>query len=343
MIRFGLTSQPVSQVKHAFRIVSPDEYDEAASSAPYSCPLRLTGDHRSGQQLLADAQSDSVHTIRSLANNPAGRALLAPLAAYIENLCTRLDPAGQPANTSRRDPSPPTFLHVHRPIALGPSNLILGADNPLLRFLAERLVGGALGRFIFNIGYDAQRIVRIATDMPERLASGSVRLVGAMQRMGLCAQASYIASPESPETWPPARTLAGDTSGGGGGGWGHEEEAMWEEEKEVGVMRVDLNPETQGRERLLLNSRFAEIWCRHRDECQAQFAAHEGEWQHTDLGLVCVFLMELWSGLTMTRDFYQRFCFGAGPNVRAVLACTTKQRVLNSAGQLVTVSYLLGC
>ena len=292
-----------------------------------------------------DAPSDSVQTIQSLASSPAGRALLAPLAAYIENLCTRLDPAGQPASTIRS--FPPVALHVQRPIATGPSNLVLGADSPLLRFLAERLVGGTAGRFMFNIGYDARRMVRMAADLPDRLASGTARLVDAMKGLGLCGQASHTAAPTpphwQPETWPPARALIGDTSGGGGGGWGREEEAMWEEETEVGVMRIDLNPETQGRERLLLNSRFAEIWGRHRDECQAQFAAHEGLVQHTDLGLLCVFLMDVWSGMAMTKDFYQRFCFGAGPNVRAVLACTTKQKVVNSAGQLVMVSYLLLC
>jgi hypothetical protein len=113
---------------------------------------------------------------------------------------------------------------------------------------------------------------------------------------------------------------------------------MWEEETEVGMMRIDLDPDTQGRRQLALNSRFAEIWGRHREECRAQFAAHEGLVQHTDLGFLCVFLVELWSSLAASVTFYQRFCFGAGPKARAVLACTTKQKLLNSAGQLVTVS-----
>jgi hypothetical protein len=314
--------------------VSSNEYDEAASSSPHSCPLRLTGDHRSGEQLLADARADSVQTVRDLASRPAGRALLAQLAVYVEGLCVRLDPAGQPPACV----FPPAAPRVQRPIALGPSCLVLSGVSPLLRFLAGSLAGGAVGRSMFNIGYDARRLARMAAGVPARLTSGTTRPVAAMQRVGLCAASPHL----PPDPPPPARVLAGDKSGGGCCGWWEEEEAMWEEEREAGVMRVDLDPDTQGRVRLHLNSRFAEIWGRHREECQAQFAAHEGDVHHTDLGLLCSFIVELQRGLAMTKDVYQRFCFGAGPTVRAVLACTTKQKVLNSAGQLVTVSCVLG-
>eukprot|EP00291_Cryptomonas_curvata_P004566 CAMPEP_0172189854 /NCGR_PEP_ID=MMETSP1050-20130122/22768_1 /TAXON_ID=233186 /ORGANISM="Cryptomonas curvata, Strain CCAP979/52" /LENGTH=203 /DNA_ID=CAMNT_0012864621 /DNA_START=285 /DNA_END=893 /DNA_ORIENTATION=- len=66
------------QVKQAYRVIGPTEYNRAVRSRPPCCPLPLTGDHRSGQRLLVDAAADSVLTVAVLSRSAPGRAKLAP-------------------------------------------------------------------------------------------------------------------------------------------------------------------------------------------------------------------------------------------------------------------------
>ena len=47
----------------ASRIISPQEYDEAAQRRPHCCPLWLMGDRRSGQQLIDSAAEDYEQTM----------------------------------------------------------------------------------------------------------------------------------------------------------------------------------------------------------------------------------------------------------------------------------------
>ncbi len=82
-----VTDPTALQVKSMIRVVSPDEYDEAVIREPASCPLFVTGDRRSGRQLLADASADVGHTVVALASNACGRTELDSIAAAVEAFC----------------------------------------------------------------------------------------------------------------------------------------------------------------------------------------------------------------------------------------------------------------
>jgi hypothetical protein len=66
------------------RVISPDEYDAAVCSEPACCPLFITGDRRSGRQLLADAAADVSHTVAALASTARGRAELDAISAAVD-------------------------------------------------------------------------------------------------------------------------------------------------------------------------------------------------------------------------------------------------------------------
>ncbi len=68
------------------RVISPDEYDAAVLREPASCPLFVTGDRRSGRQLLADALADVSHTVAVFASSALGRVELDSIAAAAEDL-----------------------------------------------------------------------------------------------------------------------------------------------------------------------------------------------------------------------------------------------------------------
>ncbi len=74
------------QVKNITQVISPEEYDEAVRADPMSSTLSATGDHRPGRQLLADAVTDRLQTVASLAGSPRGRAELDAMAAAAEAL-----------------------------------------------------------------------------------------------------------------------------------------------------------------------------------------------------------------------------------------------------------------
>ena len=67
-----------------FKVVAPDEYDEALLRRPDLCPLSLLGDARSGRQLLGHAAADSAQSIASLASSRIGGAWLRRLSERVE-------------------------------------------------------------------------------------------------------------------------------------------------------------------------------------------------------------------------------------------------------------------
>ncbi len=71
-------------MKIASRVVTPQEYDEAAQRHPQRCPLVMMGDLRSGQELIDSAAEDYAQTLGALAGSEAGRARLDGLAERLE-------------------------------------------------------------------------------------------------------------------------------------------------------------------------------------------------------------------------------------------------------------------
>jgi hypothetical protein len=72
------------QLKNHFRVITPEEYDAAVQRDVMCSPLTATGDHRSGQRLLADAGADLQRTIADLAAGREGRAELNAIATAME-------------------------------------------------------------------------------------------------------------------------------------------------------------------------------------------------------------------------------------------------------------------
>jgi hypothetical protein len=79
------------QFKQFIRVITPDEYDEAARLTPHACPLVVMGDLRSGQQLLDDIPVDSTQTIESLTQSRKGRAALDLVAEVVERRVAEME------------------------------------------------------------------------------------------------------------------------------------------------------------------------------------------------------------------------------------------------------------
>ncbi len=75
----------------ASRIITPQEYDDAALQRPHCCPLWLMGDRRSGQQLIDSAAEDYAQTMESLVGSPEGQARLDGLAGHLEQQLRAMD------------------------------------------------------------------------------------------------------------------------------------------------------------------------------------------------------------------------------------------------------------
>jgi hypothetical protein len=72
------------------RIISPEEYDIAACQDPWSCPHFITGDQRSGRQLIADAAIDAHVQLAGMCVAARGRMELNSLAAFLESATTSM-------------------------------------------------------------------------------------------------------------------------------------------------------------------------------------------------------------------------------------------------------------
>ena len=279
------TQPPPPQVRQAYRVIGPAEYNRAVRRSPRCCPLPITGDHRSGQRLLVDAAADFALTVAALARSAPGRAALSPVLAHLKDLLDRIERGTAPAPLEarrRRRPPPskvaaaalpgPAPQHVHRPLQLARDAVLL-SENPLRAAIAGHGLDGAQTAWMINLGSDARRQAAIASTLPRRLLGAAARLVVAIQRSGpapplvACGDAGGDGGGNLP-----AADGGGDSGegvlGGSPGGWSAEEEAMWEAEAEVGVLLVQFDPATQRRRRLAINGRFAAMWGQHREECQ---------------------------------------------------------------------------
>ena len=67
------------------RVITPEEYDDAALRRPASVPLRAMGDLRTGRQLLADADADRAAPFADT------RGECRRLLQYLQEACARLD------------------------------------------------------------------------------------------------------------------------------------------------------------------------------------------------------------------------------------------------------------
>ena len=77
------------------KFISPDDYDDAVRQDPISCPHIITGDHRCGRQLIADAATDVHVQLAGMVAAISGRMELNCIASFAESatpaLGSRLD------------------------------------------------------------------------------------------------------------------------------------------------------------------------------------------------------------------------------------------------------------
>ncbi len=78
------------QLKNHFRVITPEEYDAAVKRDNMCSPLTATGDYRSGQRLLDEAELDRQLTIADLAAGRTGRMVLDNIATAMEAIASSL-------------------------------------------------------------------------------------------------------------------------------------------------------------------------------------------------------------------------------------------------------------
>jgi hypothetical protein len=116
---------------------------------------------------------------------------------------------------------------------------------------------------------------------------------------------------------------------------GDEEAALWDEDGEHGFVRVDYDPATQTRVRVVANSRAAALAgaAGGREELLARYARREVALPMPPLDAVCLFLDSLRRAHDDGAVRYYRVMVGPPPGVGA-LACVRTAKVFNNRCQL---------
>ncbi len=79
-----------TQIKTITQTITPEEYD-AAVARDHLCSIHTaTGDNRSGNRLLAEADADRYCSISAMAASPVGRAVLDCLSVAAESFAAEL-------------------------------------------------------------------------------------------------------------------------------------------------------------------------------------------------------------------------------------------------------------
>ena len=320
------------QLRTAMCVVGAHEYDVAASRCPASCPHVLTGDFRTGQQLLDDAPADARRTIADLAQAQDGLLTLDRIAVYLET---------QTEGILRERPEsaaawPSWAFDIQRPLALGFSAVAFDGESPVMSFMARHELATACARRIWNIGFEPSRLANVVGAAPPRLLAALRRLLGAAQRAGevqarrlLMAGVRAETAADGPAS-PPCG-LQGKESG----------EAAWEMEGAPGIALVQFEPATQRRLRFACNSRLAALWGCHKEEMLSRFAAHEGRFHLAPLPALCTLAAEGCAASDGDGALYQVFTFGAGPGCRAMLVRADRRRKFDALGRLMEVRFLI--
>ena len=334
------------QLKQSMRVVTTEEYDIAALTTPSCCPLVVMGDCRSGQQLLDDAPMDMKARMAHLVCTHLGRASLNNVLAYLEcRLATEAKQQG--SEDSNEFPVPVSCwergikssnFSVERPFTYRISHIEFEKESPTLQFMLRHGWAHLPARRIWNFGFKADRIMRNFNSLPDHICCGLVRLLNAINNLlqrskhtiedaghlqgfsaltaGPCAATTGTSDPSSDE---------------------YQEDVLWGEETVLGLMQQDLEPGTQRRLRVAVNSRTASFWGMHKEEMLARISNHDLSVQYSDVDGMYAFIFDMQSTLFDTSDLYIRMSFGEGESVRAFLVCLTKYKVFNSQGQLVKV------
>ena len=138
----------------------------------------MTGDSRSGQQQLDDAEADYHLTIQAMARSEEGRVLFDELELRMEALLVTLRglsvEMGCSAETegsvqSSVTPSAESMV-VHRPLAYNVRSYRFDTENQAVALLTRQWANEAVRR-LWNLGHPAQFLVRVFNAIPPSLVS----------------------------------------------------------------------------------------------------------------------------------------------------------------------------
>ena len=321
----------------------------------------MAGDLRSGQALLDDAHTDFKSTMESLSRNQKGRQSLDQVTNYINRILLKLESpgkSGKPLTQSTRSTNlKVTALNrkresdnVERPIAFSKLSISFDKESPVMNFMLRHGWAYMPARRTWSFGFRPERIIRMLNALPPLICYSLARLLNTIQGK------SHSVMKEISSVLTTIRETDA-TSDLPAGVFEHrtdvhctdyysylhpesesdEERILWEEEEEIGLMRLDLDPDTQIRRKVTINSRFANMHGCHREELLSQIANHEAVMQYTDLDALSSFIFEMAGSLESTNVVYIRMCSGTGKNIKRMLVCRKRDKVFDAVGQLTQV------
>ena len=349
------------QVKQCKRVISPRQYDEAAEQTPHLCPLIMAGDLRSGQTLLDNARTDFNSTIESLSQNKKGRQRLDQVTNYINRILLKLESPGKSGKPVPQN-SISTKLkvtalkrkresdNVERPFAFSKLSISFDKESPVMDFMLRHGWAYMPARRTWSFGFRPERIIRMLNALPPLICNSLARLLNTIQGEShrvmkeISSVLTAIRETDATSDLPVGvehRTGLHCTDHHSSylhpESESDEERILWEEEEEIGLMRLDLDPDTQIRRKVTINSRFASMHGCHREELLSQIANHEAVMQYTDLDALSSFIFEMAGSLESTNVVYIRMCSGTGKNLKRMLVCRKRYKVFNAVGQLTQV------
>ena len=232
---------------------------------------------------------------------------------------------------------------VERPFGRRVVSFRFELESPLMEFMLQRGFAQLPARRLWNFGFRPERIKDIFNAIPHHLARmlasflSSVEEVarGSMKDIADAAQAVARfqtitdggADAIDSGTYPANVSVDPQLL-----------EELWEEETELGLMQVDLEPKTQRRLRVMVNTRAASLWGLHREEMLARIALHEAPLPFADLDVLCNFVTEMEAALTGKRVLYVRLCVGNNVAQQNLLVRLTRCKIFNLEGQLCQAS-----
>ena len=173
---------------------------------------------------------------------------------------------------------------VERPFGRRVVSFRFELESPLMEFMLQRGFAQLPARRLWSFGFRPERITDIFNAIPHHLARMLASFLSSVEAVARGSMKDITVASQAVACF---ETI---TDGGNDGiDWGtcpanHAANAsadpqileeLWEEETELGLMQVDLEPITQRRLRVMVNTRAASLWGLHREEMLARIALHE--------------------------------------------------------------------
>ena len=171
---------------------------------------------------------------------PDGLAALDRAAEHIEAALSRLTPDPFDPDSAAAARRAATLHHhameewrratVQRPVSFRTFAVTFGGESPLLGMMAQLDLAQLCARRLWNRGYEPGKIARMVSAMPPRLILAVRRLAAATQRAAQAAAQRRALAAAATGARPGSCSDSWQLGG---------EEAAWEQETELGLVRID--------------------------------------------------------------------------------------------------------